>query len=60
MLLRRHGVHFAARLLERHDGIRLDRQFLTIGTGERTFGTVTLDLGEQAQVWAGSLRRLGA
>lgn len=60
MLLRRHGVHFAARLLDSHDGIRLDHNFLTIGTGERSFGTVTLDLGPQAQVWAGSLRRLEA
>jgi hypothetical protein len=60
MLLRRHGAHFAARLLERHDNIRLDRNFLVIGTGERTFGTVTLDLREEAQAWAGALRRLGS
>ncbi len=60
MLLRRHGAHFAARLLDSHGGIQLDRNFLTIGTGERLFGKVTLDLGPQAQVWAGSLRRLGA
>jgi hypothetical protein len=59
MLLRRHGVHFAARLLDSHAGIRLDRNFLTIATAEKSFGTVTLDLGTQAQVWAGSLRRLG-
>ena len=59
MLLRRHGVHFAARLLDSHGGIWLDRNFLTIGTGEHSFGTVTLDLGGHAQVWAGSLRRLG-
>lgn len=58
MLLRRHGVHFAARLLDSHGGIRLDRNFLTIGTGDTSFGTITLDLGDQAQVWAGSLRRL--
>ncbi len=58
MLLRRHGVHFVARLLDSHAGIRLDRNFLTIATAERSFGAVTLDLGAQAQVWAGSLRRL--
>jgi hypothetical protein len=58
MLLRRHGAHFAARLLGSHAFARLDRNFLTIGTGEKAFGSVTLDLGEQAQVWAGSLRRL--
>lgn len=59
MLLRRHGAHFAARLLDGHAAARLDHNFLTIGTGERRFGSVTLDLGPQAQVWASSLRRLG-
>lgn len=60
MLLRRHGVHFAARLLDSHTGVRLDRNFLTFSTGDRRFGTVTLDLGAKAQEWAGSFRRLGA
>ncbi len=59
ILLRRHGVHFAARLLSSHEGARLDRNFLIISTGERSFGLVTLDLGARAQEWAGSLRRLG-
>ena len=59
MLLRRHGAHFAARLLTSHEGIRLDRNFLVISTGERAFGTVTLDLREDAQTWAAALRRLG-
>ena len=59
MLLKRHGAHFVARLLTSYEGMRLDRNFLTISTGERTFGTVTLDLGTKAQAWAGSLRRLG-
>ncbi len=59
MLLRRHGVHFPARMLTSHQGTRLDRNFLTIATNERTFGSVTLDLGPDAAVWAGSLRRLG-
>ena len=59
MLLKRHGAHFAARLLDSHCHARLDRNFLTIGSGESTFGTVTLDLGDKAQIWASSLRRLG-
>lgn len=59
MLLRRHGAQFAARLLDSHAFARLDRNFLTIGTDEKTFGQVTLDLGSEAQVWAASLRRLG-
>jgi hypothetical protein len=58
MLIRRHGAHFAARLLDSHAHARLDRNFLTIGTGESTFGKVTLDLGGEAQVWASSLRHL--
>ncbi len=58
MLVRRHGVNFAARLLTSHHGSQLDRNLLTIASGERMFGAVTLDLGSEAQVWAGSLRRL--
>ncbi len=59
MVLRRHGAHFAARLLDSHAFARLDHNFLTIGTGEARFGAITLDLGDQAQVWASSLRRIG-
>lgn len=58
LLLRRHGAHFAGRMLDGHADSRLDRHFLTIGTREKTFGSVTLDLGPQAQAWAASLRRL--
>jgi hypothetical protein len=58
MLLRRHGAMWAARLLDRGVEARLDRGFLTIGTGEKAFGQVTLNLGEAAQVWAAGLRRL--
>ncbi len=59
LLLRRHGAHFAARLLDSHANARLDRNLLTIGTGEKAFGMITLDLGDRAQIWASSLRRLG-
>lgn len=59
LLLRRHGAQFAARLLDSHAFARLDRNFLTIGTDDRRFGAVTLDLGDKAQPWASSLRRLG-
>lgn len=58
MLLRRHGSHFACRLLDGHTQSRLDRNFLTVGTSDRRFGEVTLDLGANAQYWAASLRRL--
>lgn len=60
LLLRRHGALFAARLLDSHADTRLDHNFLTIGTDDKSFGKITLDLGENAQVWAASLRRLGA
>ena len=60
MLLRRHGAQFAARLLDSHADARLDRNVLTIGTGERYYAPDTLDLGDQAQVWAASLRRLAS
>lgn len=59
MLIRRHGARFAARLLTSHAGVRLDQGFLTLSTDDPHFGSVTLDLGTQAQVWAASLRRLG-
>jgi hypothetical protein len=58
LLIRRHGAHFAARLVTSHAGVRLDRHFLTIATDEPRFGAITLDLGADAQAWAASLRRL--
>lgn len=60
MLVRRHGAQFAGRLLDRHSDTRLDQNFLTVGTGEKTFGKVTLNLGPQAQYWAAGLRHLRA
>ena len=58
MLLRRHGGRWAARLLDSHAEVRLDRTFLTISTNDVAFGAITLDLGDQAQTWASSLRRM--
>lgn len=60
LIIRQHGSHFAARLLTSHAHVRLDERFLTLATDDRRFGTITLDLGDQAAVWAASLRRLGA
>ena len=60
MLIRRHGAQFAARLLDRHSESRLDQNFLTIGTGESSFGRITLNLGNEAQYWASGLRHLKA
>ena len=58
MLLRRHGAHFVSRLLDGHAAVRLDRNYLVVGTNDRRFGVATLDLGDQAAAWAASLRRL--
>lgn len=60
LLVRRHGAQFAGRLLDRHSDSRLDHNFLTVGTSEKAFGKVTLDLGPQAQYWASGLRHLRA
>lgn len=60
LLLRRHGSHFASRLLDSHAHAQLDRSFLTLATSDRTFGSVTFDLGKDAAAWAASLRRLSA
>jgi hypothetical protein len=58
LLIRRHGAHFVGRVLDSGVVARLDRKFLTLATAERSFGEVTLNLGEQAQYWASGLRYL--
>ena len=58
LLIRRHGAQFAGRLLDSHSESRLDQNFLTIGTGEKSFGKITLNLGTDAQYWASGLRHL--
>jgi hypothetical protein len=60
LLIRRHGARFVGTELTSHAGIRLDRHCLTLETGDRRFGALTIDLGNDAQIWAASLRRLGA
>lgn len=58
LLLRRHGSHWASRLLDSRAHARLDRSFLTLATADRLFGSVTFDLGDNASAWAASLRRI--
>ena len=60
LMLRRHGTHFAGRLITRRPQAQLDQSLLTIEAEDRPFGAVTLDLGRDAQIWAASLRRLEA
>lgn len=58
MLIRRHGVNFVTRMLHQPLDARLDQKLLTLGTGERAFGRITLDLGDQAAVWAAGMRAI--
>ena len=58
LLLRRHGSHWASRLLDSHAHARLDQGFLTLATADRRFGSVTFELGDKAPTWAASLRRI--
>lgn len=58
LLIRQHGAFFAGRFLDRGVDARLDQNFLTIGTRDRTFGKVTLNLGDAAARWASGLRHL--
>ncbi len=51
LLVRRHGAHFVAQPLTPPLDARLDHRFLTLGR-------VTLDLGDQAGIWAANLRRI--
>jgi hypothetical protein len=51
MLVRRHGAHFVAHPLRDAGQARFDHRFLSLGK-------VTLDLGDQAGVWAANLRRM--
>lgn len=53
MLVRRHGAHFVAHPVRDASAARLDHRFLSLGN-------VTLDLGDQAGIWAASLRRIAA
>ena len=50
-LIRRHGAHFVVALLTTPVDGRLDKRYLKLGK-------VTLDLGDDAAVWAASLRRM--
>jgi hypothetical protein len=58
LLIRRHGAQWVARLLDGHAKSRLDQNFLTIGTADKSFGKITLNLGSEAQYWAAGLRHM--
>ena len=56
LLVRAHGNHFAARPVDASVVARLDKNFLILTTPDRTFGSVTLQLGKDAGMWASRMR----
>lgn len=60
MLVRAHGVQFAARVMDAGFSGRLDKGMLTLTAPERRFGSVTLALGKDAGLWASRMRELTA
>lgn len=58
LLLRAHGNFFAARPVDAGVIGRLDKDFLTLTTPEKTFGAVTLQLGKDAGMWASRMREV--
>lgn len=58
LLVRAHGNHFAARPVDASVAARLDKNFLILATPDRTFGSVTLQLGKEAGMWASRMREL--
>ena len=58
MVLRRHGAHFAGRLLDSKVQVVRKGDTLILTTPDKRFGKATLDLGENAAIWATRLDRL--
>lgn len=58
MLVRAHGNRFAARRLGPGWHARLDRRVLELSADEPAFGTVTLDMGDDAGAIAARLRHV--
>ncbi len=58
MVLRRHGAQFAARILGPGATATRADTILTVNPGDRRFGPVTLDLGDEAQAWESRINAL--
>jgi len=58
MVLRRHGAHFAGRILDGASRVHREGTTLAVDTGDRRFGLVTIDLGDDAAAWAARLEAL--
>ena len=58
LLIFTHGSKFAGRLLSAEAEVRLNQNMLEITPADSAIGTIRLELGQEAQEWAASLRRL--
>jgi hypothetical protein len=58
MLLRRHGAHFASRLLDSAARVKRDGSVLLVASSDRRFGEARLELRENASAWAERIERL--
>ena len=59
LVLKKHGAHFAGRILTPGATARIDGEKLVLDTGEKRYGTVTLDLDEGASAWVQAVSAIG-
>ena len=59
LVLKKHGAHFAGRILTPGAKARIDGEKLVLDTGEKRYGTVTLDLDESASAWVQAVSAIG-
>ena len=57
LLLRQHGTHFAGRLLGAEANARIEKGVLIVDCGERSYGTVRLDIADP-ETWRDAIARL--
>ena len=58
MLLRKHGTHHAARMLDEAASARREGDRLTVSVSDRRFGATTLDIGAAGDAWAQRIEQL--
>lgn len=58
MLLRRHGAHFASRLLDKSARARIEGTVVVVTPADRRFGEARLDLGAPAPAWVQRIEQL--
>lgn len=60
MVLRRHGAHFAGRILGPRAAARIEGDRLVVDTAEVRFGAVELSLGNGASAWVQAISAIGS